>query len=37
MELKAEELVQKQLEFYNAHDLEGFLSLYSENIKYIAC
>lgn len=33
MELKVEELIQKQLEFYNAHDLEGFLSLYSENIK----
>ena len=27
------EIVQKQIEFYNAHDLEGFLSTYHEDIK----
>ena len=27
------EIVQKQLEFYNAHDLDGFLSTYHEEIK----
>lgn len=30
---KAEEIVQKQLDFYNAHDLEGFISTYSDDIK----
>ncbi len=33
MEFKAEEIVQKQLEFYNANNLEGLNSLYSESIK----
>lgn len=30
---KAEEIVQKQLDFYNAHDLEGFISTYSDDVK----
>lgn len=29
----AANIVQKQLEFYNAHDLEGFLSTYHEDVK----
>lgn len=28
-----EELAQKQLECYNAHDLEGFLACYSEDVE----
>ena len=32
MENKAELLAQKQLEAYNNQDLEGFLSLYSDNV-----
>ncbi len=33
VELKVEEIVQRQLDYYNSHDLEGFISLYSKNIK----
>ncbi|WP_037286853.1 nuclear transport factor 2 family protein [Saccharibacillus sacchari] len=32
-ERSAEELVQLQLENYNAHDLEGFLAVYAEDAK----
>jgi hypothetical protein len=32
MENKAEVLAQKQLEAYNNQDLEGFLSVYSDNV-----
>ena len=28
-----EEIVQKQLDFYNNHDLEGFVSTYDDNIE----
>jgi hypothetical protein len=28
-----EEIVQEQLEYYNNHDIEGFISTYSPNIK----
>lgn len=28
-----EEIVQKQLDYYNAHDLKGFISTYSDNIQ----
>lgn len=31
--LTPEQVVQKQLEYYNAHDIEGFLSTYSPDIK----
>lgn len=30
---EAEELAQRQLDRYNAHDLEGFLEVYAENAK----
>lgn len=30
--MSIENLVQKQLDYYNKHNLEGFLSTYSENI-----
>lgn len=31
--MNPEEIVQKQLEFYNNHDLDGFISTYHEEIK----
>ena len=30
-----EEIVQKQLEYYNAQDIEGFLSTYAENVQIL--
>ena len=31
--MSPQEIVQKQLDFYNNHDLNGFISTYEENIK----
>ncbi len=31
--MNPEEIVQKQLEFYNKHDLEGFISTYYDDIE----
>lgn len=31
--MSPEEIVQKQLDFYNNHDLDGFISTYHEDIK----
>ncbi|WP_432663862.1 hypothetical protein R9X47_25080 [Wukongibacter baidiensis] len=33
--MKPEDLVQKQLEYYNSHDIEGFVSTYSSEIEII--
>ncbi len=33
--MKPEELVQRQLEYYNDHDIEGFISTYSSEIEII--
>lgn len=30
---KAVEIVQEQLEYYNQHDLEGFVSVYADHVK----
>ncbi len=33
--MKPEDLVQNQLEYYNSHDLEGFMSTYGSEIEII--